>query len=136
MTILSDSVAMLIGRPFGRTKMYPALSPKKTWEGFLGGIIVGALIYQFGFYFPFRDSWKKAVPNYEAIPMFIITVAVGFFCQFGDLTQSYFKRVATIKESGVFFPGHGGVLDRICSNLLESQILYMVSGYLDKFFRK
>ena len=129
MTIFTDSLAMLIGRPFGKTKMFPALSPKKSWEGFLGGIVCGSIGFMCILYFPFVGRWS-AIPTLQPIPMFIVALCVGIVCQFGDLTQSYFKRVATIKESGVFFPGHGGALDRICSSLLASQLLYLVSDYI------
>lgn len=131
MTVLSDSSAMLIGRPFGKHKIYKTLSPKKSWEGIFGGVFVAALFFQFVFYLPFRKVWK-IIPQYDSISLFILSCIIGIICQFGDLTQSYFKRVGSIKESGKFFPGHGGVLDRICSVLIVTQLLYYASDFIDE----
>lgn len=106
-----DSLAMEVGSRVGGPKLAPALSPKKTWSGAIGGTVGGmlaALLY--GLFVLGRvddplDAW--------------LLVAFGFLVsvagQVGDVTESVFKREAGIKDSGTFFPGHGGVLDRLDS---------------------
>lgn len=111
-TIFTDTGAYFIGIKFGKHKLNERISPKKTWEGAIGGTLVGAiagiLVYVF---FPFFTTF---IPWYFVIgSAFVISIAA----QFGDLSFSAVKRSYGIKDFGTIFPGHGGVLDRLDSLL-------------------
>lgn len=102
-----DSGAYIFGKLFGRNKLAPKVSPGKTWEGFIGGLMTSALVsWLFGLYAPLVISPKK---------LLICSVVAALASVLGDLTESMFKREAGIKDSGNLIPGHGGVLDRIDS---------------------
>jgi phosphatidate cytidylyltransferase len=101
----ADVGAYFVGRWLGRTKLAPAVSPGKTWEGMAGGLLLAALAGGGG------ALWLGlAVPSFVALG-----VATGLVSVLGDLTQSMFKRNVGLKDSGRLLPGHGGVLDRIDS---------------------
>lgn len=101
----SDIGAYFVGRKFGRVRLAPRVSPGKTWEGLLGGLLATAFGASLGgLYF----GWPPA----EFIPL---GLSVGAISVVGDLTVSMFKRNAGLKDSGRLFPGHGGLLDRIDS---------------------
>jgi len=112
-----DSAALIVGKRFGRTPFAPALSPKKTNEGALGGLLAGiaaALLLQ---HFLFQEL---------PLPHVIGTsLLVGIFSQLGDLAESMLKRAAEIKDSSRLIPGHGGVLDRLDSLLFGFPVLYL-----------
>ena len=114
---LSDSMAYVGGRLFGRTPMAPVLSPKKTWEGLITGILFTVGTAFALFYFAFGVTLKLTV---------VIAVVVAATAPIGDLIGSYFKRQSGVKDSGVFLPGHGGFLDRLDSYLLSSITLVIV----------
>jgi phosphatidate cytidylyltransferase len=101
----ADIGAYFAGKRFGRVKLAPKISPGKTWEGVIGGLLLVALLI-LG-----RSFW--ADPNLMVLVPFCVCVA-GISIV-GDLTVSMFKRSAGLKDSGKLFPGHGGVLDRIDS---------------------
>jgi phosphatidate cytidylyltransferase len=115
---ISDSGAYFAGHFFGRRLLFPSLSPNKTVEGSLGGLlltilVVGFVSYQFlGF-----SSMKAAV----------IGAGVSIFSQSGDLFESMLKRILDVKDLGRFLPGHGGVLDRIDSLLFTAPAVYYIS---------
>jgi len=98
-----DILAYFVGKNFGKTKMMPSISPKKTIEGFLGGvagaILMSLLIGTFDNTFSLRN-WLS------------IGLVVSIFASSGDLFESWLKRMAGVKDSGRILPGHGGVLDR------------------------
>ncbi|AOF16027.1 phosphatidate cytidylyltransferase [Yersinia enterocolitica] len=103
----ADSGAYMFGKLFGKHKLAPKVSPGKTWEGLIGGLLTSALIsWLFGRYAPL-----------DIIPeiLLICSVATALASVLGDLTESMFKREAGIKDSGHLIPGHGGILDRIDS---------------------
>jgi phosphatidate cytidylyltransferase len=114
LTWAADSGAYLIGRRFGKRRMAPSLSPKKTWEGYAGGVAaaaaVGALI---GLISPIGPLHSAA-----------LGLLVGFTGTLGDLAESMFKRQAGSKDSGHLIPGHGGVFDRIDSLLWAGVVVY------------
>lgn len=100
---LADSAAYFAGKQFGRHKLAPAISPGKTWEGVLGALLAVAI---------YAMSLKQsgAVSTWWILPgLWIVTIA-GVY---GDLFESFFKRRASLKDSGQFLPGHGGLLDRV-----------------------
>ncbi len=105
MVCAADIGAYFAGRSFGRRKLAPRVSPAKTWEGALGGLLMVALV-----------AWGGAA-YFELPPIGAIGFGcgVGIFSIIGDLTESMFKRAAGLKDSGALLPGHGGVLDRIDS---------------------
>jgi phosphatidate cytidylyltransferase len=105
MVIAADVGAYFAGRSLGKRKLAPRVSPGKTWEGALGGLLMVALV-----------AWAGA--EYFGLPPLAVVVfgcAVGVFSIIGDLTESMFKRAAGLKDSGALLPGHGGLLDRIDS---------------------
>ena len=114
---LSDSMAYMGGRLFGRTPMAPVLSPKKTWEGLITGILFTVGTAYGLFHLALDVSLKLTV---------VLAVVVAATAPIGDLIGSYFKRQSGVKDSGVFLPGHGGFLDRLDSYLLSSITLVLV----------
>ena len=111
----SDSFAYLGGRWLGKTPLAPLISPKKTWEGAAFGAAGTALTaLVFGHYWP---QWSGAGPSG------VLGLLVAVAAPVGDLLESYAKRKAGIKDSGVFLPGHGGWFDRLDSYLLVGWVL-------------
>ena len=103
---LADSAAYLTGRKWGKTKLAPRVSPGKSIEGLIGGI-VAVTLFALGF------ALSSGYGLYTLIVWLIMAVLTGLYSVLGDLTESKFKRVAGVKDSGKLLPGHGGVLDRI-----------------------
>lgn len=111
----SDSFAYFSGRMFGKHKMAPKISPKKTWEGFAGGVILTLIL---GFfiekYYPgLRGNWM------------VIGLLVSIFAPVGDLVESQLKRTFGVKDSGNIIPGHGGILDRLDSFIICAPVVYL-----------
>ncbi|WP_124643255.1 MULTISPECIES: phosphatidate cytidylyltransferase [Amniculibacterium] len=111
----SDSFAYFSGRLFGKHKMAPKISPKKTWEGFAGGVVLTLIL---GFfiekYFPeLRGNWM------------VVGFLVATFAPLGDLVESQLKRSFGVKDSGNIIPGHGGVLDRLDSFIICVPVIYL-----------
>jgi phosphatidate cytidylyltransferase len=105
MVCAADIGAYFAGRAFGRRKLAPRVSPGKTWEGAVGGMLAVVLVAAAGAVY-----FKLAVPAVMGFG-----VGLGIFSIVGDLTESMFKRAAALKDSGTLLPGHGGLLDRIDS---------------------
>jgi phosphatidate cytidylyltransferase len=101
----ADTGAFVAGKLFGRVKLAPKISPGKTWEGVIGGLLTVALLAAAG-------AWLADARIAVLVP-FCLAVACASIV--GDLTVSMFKRTAGLKDSGSIFPGHGGVLDRVDS---------------------
>jgi CDP-diglyceride synthetase len=111
----SDSFAYVGGRWLGKTPLAPLISPKKTWEGAAFGAAGTALTaLVFGHYWP---QWSGSWPSW------VLGLSVAVAAPVGDLLESYAKRKAGIKDSGVFLPGHGGWFDRLDSYLLVGWVL-------------
>lgn len=116
---LNDTGAYLSGRTFGRHKLCVHLSPKKTWEGFFGGLIICVLA---GFLFSISGFGLKLMPLNPWLASktflgFLLPIAVVILSTAGDLFESMIKRNCGVKDSGKIIPGHGGILDRIDSML-------------------
>lgn len=111
-----DTFAYFIGAPLGKHPLSPRVSPKKTVEGFLGGIL-GAISAAFFSHFVFFSSAQLK-------DLLIISLIVAFVGQVGDLTESLFKRDAQFKDTSNIIPGHGGILDRFDSLLFVSPLVY------------
>lgn len=120
-----DIGAYFIGSKFGKTKLMPAISPKKSFEGALGGLIFsllsGYFVFNYLVYSGYLNQWWSS-SFFNFLP-FVILAAI--FAQLGDFFESLFKRVANIKDSGSLMPGHGGVLDRIDGVLFAAPIIYL-----------
>ncbi len=106
-----DSSCYLIGKTFGRNKIF-FISPNKTYEGLLGGILISNIIVIISYL-----TLDYSVITFK-LNLIILNNIVIFFSFFGDLTQSYFKRMNNLKDSSNFIPGHGGFFDRFDSFLL------------------
>jgi phosphatidate cytidylyltransferase len=113
---INDSFAYLIGSNFGRQKLFESVSPKKTVEGFLGGVFFSAI----GSYFIF-----KYTNNLEFSNWLVISVIISVFGTIGDLIESKYKRQANVKDSGNLMPGHGGLLDRLDSAIFVAPFIYL-----------
>jgi phosphatidate cytidylyltransferase len=118
---LADTGGYFFGRFLGKTKLYEAVSPKKTRAGFVGALVgasIGAAIASL-WYMP-------ALPLSHALPLGLFAGAVG---QLGDLVESLLKRSTGIKDSGGIVPGHGGMLDRIDALIVVSPLVYLFASY-------
>ncbi|MBM4341149.1 MAG: hypothetical protein FJ110_16585 [Deltaproteobacteria bacterium] len=119
-----DIIALFSGTLFGKHKLYPKISPNKTYEGLFGAIIGSVVIgLLFAFFF---------LPNFNTVACILVTIGMGILGQVGDFTESMLKRGAQVKDSGSLFPGHGGVLDRIDSFLFSTPFLYYLLPLLSK----
>ena len=117
----NDTCAYLIGTKFGKHRLMERISPKKSWEGFFGGLVCTLLV-----------SWLLSdllgVVNTKI--WMLIALIVVIFGTYGDLTESMLKRSIGVKDSGSIMPGHGGFLDRFDSSLLSFPIVYLVFLFL------
>ncbi len=117
-----DTGAYYVGSYLGRHKLCPSVSPGKTVEGSIGGLVlnlgVGAL---FKWYFLPSLPWGLSI---------LLFLSIGTAAQMGDLFESTLKRVANVKDSGVAFPGHGGMLDRIDALIFAAPVAYLFKTYI------
>jgi phosphatidate cytidylyltransferase len=112
----SDAAAYYGGRLFGRHKLAPTVSPGKTWEGAVAGMLASLLLAVAAHYWFFLD-----LPLKFALPLAAVMNVVGVL---GDLTESALKRSTGAKDTAQILPGHGGVLDRIDSLLFNAPVIY------------
>ncbi|WP_281234312.1 phosphatidate cytidylyltransferase [Flavobacterium gelatinilyticum] len=119
----NDTFAYLVGKSMGKHKLFERVSPKKTIEGFVGGIVfaafAGFLISKF-YIQPRPEFSSKSILIWT-----IIALIVSFFGTIGDLIESKFKRIAGVKDSGSIMPGHGGILDRLDSVIFVAPIIFL-----------
>jgi phosphatidate cytidylyltransferase len=116
----ADAGAYFAGKKFGRVKLAPAISPGKTWEGVIGGLLLVGLL-----------AVTVGVSRDLSIGVFLpFCLAVAAISVVGDLTVSMFKRTAGVKDSGSLFPGHGGVMDRIDSVAAAAPLFALGLGWL------
>lgn len=115
----SDTFAYLTGRAFGKNPLHAELSPKKTWEGFIGGTLLTAAVGAYCFYafFQITNIWQGA----------ILGALMSVFGTAGDLFESALKREKGIKDSGKFLPGHGGALDRFDAFLFGCILIWALA---------
>ncbi len=112
----NDSFAYLVGSNFGKQKLFARISPKKTVEGFLGGLFFACIAS----YFIARYTHTVNFNNW-----LIIAIIISVFGTLGDLIESKFKRQANVKDSGIIMPGHGGMLDRLDSIIFAAPFVYL-----------
>ncbi|WP_287370499.1 phosphatidate cytidylyltransferase [Oceanithermus sp.] len=117
-TFATDVGAYFVGRTIGRTKLAPTVSPNKTVEGFVGGLVAAFLAL-------FTYTWliQGAFP-FGRGELLVFAVLLSFAAQLGDLTESMLKRYTGVKDSGQFLPGHGGLLDRLDSLIFSVPLTY------------
>ena len=116
-TWVGDTAAYFVGRAWGKHKMYPAVSPKKTLEGAGGGLagsVLAALVFKL---------W--ILPELSLVDVVLIGVPAAVLEQAGDLCESMIKRGAGVKDSGGILPGHGGILDRVDGLLFSAPYVYL-----------
>ncbi|OGT07062.1 MAG: hypothetical protein A2103_04720 [Gammaproteobacteria bacterium GWF2_41_13] len=112
---ISDTGAYFIGRGLGKHRLAPHISPKKTWEGLYGGVLCALLIGLFGAIF-FK------IPLFQWPHILLLSFLTALFSVVGDLFESQLKRQAGLKDSGIIFPGHGGLLDRLDSLMAAAPV--------------
>ncbi len=113
---INDTFAYLVGRAFGKRKLFPRVSPKKTWEGAIGGLVF-ALTAAY-----FMAKYEPIVNQVQWVTLAAIIVIAG---SLGDLVESKLKRDAGVKDSGAIMPGHGGMLDRLDSLIFAAPFAYL-----------
>jgi phosphatidate cytidylyltransferase len=119
--VVSDSAQYYAGRAFGRRPLSPSISPKKTVEGAIGGLVFGTAAFAIGGHRLFGVAW----------PLLVLAGAViAALGMVGDLFESLLKRSAGVKDSSNLIPGHGGVLDRIDSWLFAAPVYYVFVRYI------
>ncbi|MBD5313821.1 MAG: phosphatidate cytidylyltransferase [Bacteroides sp.] len=121
---LNDTGAFCVGSLLGKHKLFPRISPNKSWEGFFGGVffaIASAFVFKYGF----PDYFN----NISLVGLCGLGAVVAGFATWGDLVESLIKRTLGVKDSGKLLPGHGGILDRIDSLLLvvPASLLYLTA---------
>ncbi len=116
-----DSAAFFAGRFFGRHKLAPRISPGKTWEGVLGGLVLSILVSLLITAGPLGVPWYLGV---------LLGILIGIAAVLGDLAESLMKRQTHVKDSGQIMPGHGGILDRIDSMLFVLIVVYLFAQLL------
>jgi phosphatidate cytidylyltransferase len=120
--MMSDTAQYYTGRAFGRRLLSPAISPKKTIEGAVGGFVCGGLVLVLA-----GQWWLPTIPLWLRASVGVAIVALGIT---GDLFESMLKRSAGVKDSSSLIPGHGGVLDRIDALLFAAPVYYVVLKYV------
>ncbi len=118
----TDSFAYFVGKSFGKRRMAPEISPAKTWEGFLGGLVggvVAGLLFALGIHASLGEGA-------------VVGLIAGVFGPLGDLFESALKRELNIKDFGSIMPGHGGILDRFDSLLFVAPLIYLYLHFVAK----
>lgn len=118
-----DAAAFFCGRYFGRHRLAPLISPAKTWEGVLGGLLFSVIASLILTVVPLGVPWPIAI---------LLGLCIGIFATLGDLAESLLKRQTHVKDSGQIIPGHGGMLDRIDSLLFAVMIVFIFAQFFGK----
>ncbi|MFM6972738.1 MAG: phosphatidate cytidylyltransferase [Alphaproteobacteria bacterium] len=113
----TDIFAFFAGRSLGGPKIAPTISPNKTWSGLIGGVLASMMIGLIST-FAFPGSWLFFLP---------VSVLISLVEQASDLTESKFKRIFGVKDSGTIIPGHGGVLDRLDGMIFVAPLVYFLT---------
>ena len=118
---VNDTGAYVTGMLLGKHKLFERISPKKTWEGFIGGAVFALLS---GFVF------SLFIPELNLLQWFIFSEIIVIFGTFGDLTESLMKRTENVKDTGNIIPGHGGLLDRFDSMLMSAPVIFIWLSFI------
>lgn len=121
---VGDTGAYYVGRAFGRHKLAPFISPQKTIEGAIGGLLANLVVGM--------TIRSLILPHVRLWDILILSIFVGIMGQLGDLCESMIKRAVDLKDSGKLLPGHGGILDRMDSLLFAAPITYYYIYILDR----
>ena len=122
LTFTFDIFALFVGKRFGKTKIFPSISPNKSLEGYIGGFLsLFPMLFLPQIIFDISSSF---------LTFFIVIIIISFSSLLGDLYESYIKRLAKIKDSGSIIPGHGGILDRTDSILSNIIVFYWIVIWL------
>ena len=121
-SVVTDAFAFFVGKVLGRNKIFPTISPNKTLEGTIGGMISSVVINSLMIILIFQNSLKTFDVVMLTLMIFICAVASVF----GDLLISSVKRLANLKDTGSLIPGHGGLLDRIDSHILCIPVFFVL----------
>ena len=114
--MLSDSSAYIFGSIIKGRKLFPSISPNKTWAGFISSLLFAAISSSiFSFYFNIINIYKAM----------LVGLIIGLFTSFGDLFESYLKRINNKKDTSKLIPGHGGILDRLDGFLFAIVIMFI-----------
>jgi phosphatidate cytidylyltransferase len=120
--VVNDVCALFIGKALGKHPLALSVSPKKTWEGAIGGLVTGIIVSViFGSFSPVVISWWQ---------MIILGLVICLLAQLGDLVESLLKRNTDVKDSGKLLPGHGGSLDRLDSFFFTGPVLFYCITYI------
>lgn len=114
---INDTGAYLVGSAIGKHKLFPRVSPGKTWEGAVGGAVAS---YSVAFFI--ISEWYSVINRFDWMVIATIMVVIG---SLGDLVESLFKRSINVKDSGSILPGHGGILDRFDSLILATPFVFV-----------
>jgi phosphatidate cytidylyltransferase len=117
----ADTGAYYLGRAFGKRKLAPSISPGKTWEGAVGGLVAALAMAALSHFWFFRE-----LPLKYSLPLAAVMTMVGIF---GDLAESAVKRGAGAKDAANILPGHGGMLDRLDSLLFNAPLIYYFARF-------
>ena len=113
---INDTFAYLVGIWLGKHRLYERISPKKSWEGSIGGLVFTLIATYF---------WSVGVGLLEVYEMLLLALIVVVCCNLGDLTESMLKRQAGVKDSGTLIPGHGGILDRFDAAFFATPFVFI-----------
>ena len=124
LTWIFDTFAYVFGKNLGKNKMFPKISPNKTWEGFIGGLIVtssiGIIIV----------NYNLIENNINIIVLYMISIILPITATLGDFIESHIKRQAKKKDSGKLIPGHGGLLDRMDAFMISIPFFYILNNII------
>ena len=123
MTWIFDTFAYIVGSKIGKNKILPKISPKKSWEGFIGGYIFTLLSVYF-----INQYFECFTLNF----LILLALIIPFTPSAGDFIASYYKRIANVKDSGIIIPGHGGMLDRMDAFMISIPVLYILINLLNE----
>jgi phosphatidate cytidylyltransferase len=121
-SVVTDAFAFFAGKVLGRNKIFPTISPNKTLEGTIGGIVSSVVIISLMITMIFQNPLK----TFDAVMLTVMTFICAVASVFGDLLISSIKRKANLKDTGSLIPGHGGLLDRIDSHILCIPVFFVL----------